>query len=51
LEPVLLRSRATQRDVLAWLRGETTATPGELMAFNGITAETIVGKIHGFNAA
>jgi phosphoketolase len=50
LEPVLLRSRARQRDVLAWLRGETTATPAELMAFNGMTVESIVGKIHGLNA-
>ena len=50
LEPVLLRSRARQRDVLAWLRGETTATPAELMAFNGITVESIVNKIHGLDA-
>jgi len=45
LEPVLLRSRAGRRDVVCWKRGETTATPGELMAFNGITAEGIVGKV------
>ena len=51
LEPVLLRSRAGQRDVLAWLRGETTATAGELMAFNGITAETIVARVHDLSAA
>lgn len=41
LEPVLLRTRAPKRDVFAWKRGETTASPDELMAFNGITAETI----------
>ena len=41
LEPVLLRTRAPQRDVFAWKRGETTASPGEIMAFNGITAEAI----------
>lgn len=45
LEPVLLRGRAPRRDVVCWKRGETTATPGELMAFNGITAETITSKV------
>ncbi|MGE4530622.1 MAG: phosphoketolase [Acidithiobacillus sp.] len=50
LEPVLLRSRAAHRDTLAWQRGETTATAGELMAFNGITAEAIVSKVSGFGA-
>lgn len=39
LEPVLLRTRAPRRDVICWKRGETTATPGEIMAFNGITAD------------
>jgi phosphoketolase len=43
LEPVLLRSRA-RRDVFAWKRGETTASAGELMAFNGITSEAIVKR-------
>ncbi len=41
LEPVLLRTRAAKRDVICWKRGETTATPGEIMAFNGITAEAM----------
>ena len=41
LEPVLLRSRAPKRDVICWKRGETTATPGEIMGFNGITAEVM----------
>jgi phosphoketolase len=36
LEPIMLRSTA-RRDTLAWKRGETTATPTQLMAFNGIT--------------
>jgi phosphoketolase len=27
LEPIMLRTRAAQRDVLAWKRGETTASP------------------------
>jgi len=44
LEPVMLRARAPRRDVLCWKRGETTASPNELMAFNGITADTIVAR-------
>ncbi len=48
LEPVLLRSRAAHRDTLAWQRGETTASAGELMAFNGITADAILHKVRGF---
>ena len=43
LEPVLLRSRAN-RDVFAWKRGETTASAGELMTFNGITSKAIVKR-------
>ncbi|RMG38948.1 MAG: phosphoketolase [Gammaproteobacteria bacterium] len=45
LEPVLLRSRASRRDVLAWQRGETTASPAEIMAFNGITAEAMCERV------
>jgi phosphoketolase len=44
LEPVLLRSRAPRRDTVCWKRGETTATPAEIMAFNGITAEYMVQR-------
>lgn len=40
LEPIMLRSTCP-RDIFAWKRGETTATAGELMEFNGITAEAI----------
>jgi phosphoketolase len=43
LEPVMVRS-ALPRDVVAWKRGETTATAGELMALNGITAERMVQR-------
>jgi phosphoketolase len=43
LEPVMLRSTA-KRDTFAWKRGETTATPTELMAVNGITAEAMVKR-------
>ena len=40
LEPVMLRSNSP-RDTFAWKRGETTASAGELMAFNGLTAEAL----------
>lgn len=43
LEPVMLRSSAP-RDTIAWRRGETTASAGELMAFNGITPERLVKR-------
>jgi phosphoketolase len=39
LEPVLLRTTAPKRDTICWKRGETTASPAEIMDFNGITAE------------
>ena len=45
LEPVLLRSRAPKRDVVCWQRGETTASPAEIMAFNGITAEGMTARV------
>jgi len=45
LEPVLLRTRAARRDTLAWKRGETTASPGEIMAFNGLTAEALAARV------
>jgi len=44
LEPVLLRTRAPKRDVICWKRGETTASPGEIMDFNGITAGLMVER-------
>jgi phosphoketolase len=43
LEAVLLRSKAS-RDIFAWKRGETTASAGELMTFNGITADAIAKR-------
>ncbi|WP_341525644.1 phosphoketolase [Nostoc sp. UHCC 0302] len=43
LEPILLRSTA-KRDTFAWKRGETTASAGELMAFNGLTAEALTKR-------
>ncbi len=43
LEPVMLRS-SSPRDVFAWKRGETTATAGQLFAFNGMTGEAIADR-------
>ena len=43
LEPVMLRSNC-QRDTFAWKRGETTASAGQLMAFNGLTAEALTKR-------
>jgi phosphoketolase len=43
LEPLMLRS-TSKRDLFAWKRGETTASPGELMAFNGLTAERLANR-------
>ncbi len=43
LEPIMLRSTA-KRDTFAWKRGETTASAGQLMAFNHITAEALVKR-------
>ena len=44
LEPVLLRSRAAGRDLIGWQRGETTASPAEIMAYNGIDADTLTAR-------
>jgi phosphoketolase len=41
LEPVMLRSDALARDLIGWQRGETTANPAELLAFNGISSERL----------
>lgn len=43
LEPIMLRSSA-KRDTFAWKRGETTASPADLMALNGLTAENLVKR-------
>lgn len=45
LEPVMLRSRHRRRDMLCWKRGETTASPAELFALNGITEKDIVDRV------
>ncbi len=44
LEPVLLRSRSAKRETFVWQRGETTASPGELMAYNGLTAVAMASR-------
>ncbi|MBD2385137.1 phosphoketolase [Cylindrospermum sp. FACHB-282] len=43
LEPIMLRSNS-KRDTFAWKRGETTASAGELMAFNGLTADALTKR-------
>lgn len=43
LEPIMLRATC-KRDTFAWKRGETTASAGELMAFNGITADAMAKR-------
>ena len=45
LEPVLLRTNAPKRDTICWKRGETTATPTEIMEFNGITPEIMIERV------
>jgi len=44
LEPVMLRSRAARRELLSWKRGETTASPKEIMDFNGLSAPDIAER-------
>jgi phosphoketolase len=44
LEPILMRTRAPRRDVMAWKRGETTASAGEIMAFNGLTGDAMAER-------
>jgi len=44
LEPILLRSRAAQRDVFSWKRGETAANPEQLLASNGLHGEALVKR-------
>ena len=46
LEPVMLRSRAPKRDVMGWKRGETTASPQEIMDFNGLSGSEIVARVN-----
>lgn len=43
LEPLTLRYTGP-RDIFAWKRGETTATPAELMDYNGLTAQALAER-------
>lgn len=43
LEPVMLRT-SLPRDTFAWKRGETTASAGQIMALNGLTAANFVAR-------
>ncbi len=43
LEPIMLRSQV-KRDTFAWRRGETASSAAQVMAFNGITAETLTKR-------
>ena len=43
LEPIMLRSNS-KRDVFAWKRGETASSAGQIMEFNGITADNFVKR-------
>jgi phosphoketolase len=43
LEPVMLRSYV-KRDTFAWKRGETASSAGEIMAFNGLTANALAKR-------
>lgn len=44
LEPVLVRSQAARRDLVAWQRGDTTAGPAALLALNGLSAEALATR-------
>ncbi|MGV2827493.1 phosphoketolase family protein [Myxosarcina sp. GI1(2024)] len=43
LEPVILRSNC-KRDVFAWKQGETASSAGQIMSYNGLTAENFVKR-------
>ncbi len=43
LEPLMLRS-TVKRDIFAWKRGETASSAGQVMAFNGLTAENLTKR-------
>jgi len=45
LEPVLLRSQSAVRELLSWKRGETTASPKEIMDYNGLSGAAITARV------
>ena len=44
LEPVLLRTKSPARDLFGWQRGETTASPAAVMAYNGMTGDALAAR-------
>lgn len=44
LEPVMVRSALSKREVFCWKRGETTANPNQLFDFNGMNALSMVER-------
>lgn len=44
LEPVMLRARNAQRDIMSWKRGETAASPKQIMELNGLSADAIAAR-------
>lgn len=44
LEPVMLRTRTARRDLFSWKRGDTAASPKEIMALNGLTGTTMATR-------
>ncbi|MEX0331025.1 MAG: phosphoketolase [Puniceicoccaceae bacterium] len=43
-EPLLLRARTAKKTTAAWQRGETTATPDELLAVSKLDPENLIEK-------
>lgn len=44
LEPLLLRSQAPRRELFSWKRGETTASPKEIMDYNGMSGTAMAAR-------
>jgi phosphoketolase len=51
LEPVMLRATNPRRDIMSWKRGETTASPKEIMEFNGLSADAVAARARELLAA
>ena len=44
LEPVMLRTRSVKRDLFSWQRGDTAASPKEIMQLNGLTGTAMAAR-------
>ena len=44
LEPVMLRTRSVKRDLFSWKRGDTAASPKEIMQLNGLTGTAMAAR-------